>query len=124
MPRLPLNISAALAIAIERQVEDIIAQAKAECALRIGRAARPGLDGREAADFAPQAPIEALEPDIGLDLDEAAARFWFRQDIDPTPRPRSESRGSAPRFVGRVGGGGLDFWKRLRSLWADRAFRR
>ena len=34
MQRRPLNISAALAIAIERQVEDLIADAKRQCALQ------------------------------------------------------------------------------------------
>ena len=34
MQRRPLNISAVLAIAIERQVEDLIADAKRQCALQ------------------------------------------------------------------------------------------
>jgi hypothetical protein len=38
----PLNISAALAIAIERQVEAIIAAAKAQCALKAAAALRRG----------------------------------------------------------------------------------
>jgi len=41
MQRRPMNISAALAIAIERQVDDIIANAKTQCALQY-RAARRG----------------------------------------------------------------------------------
>jgi len=42
MQRRPLNISAALAIAIERQVEDIIANAKAQCALHYRATLRRG----------------------------------------------------------------------------------
>jgi hypothetical protein len=34
MQRRPLNISAALALAIERQVDDILAKARAACALQ------------------------------------------------------------------------------------------
>jgi len=62
MRRRPLNISAALALAIERQVEDIIANAKSQCALRyawepIARAnnesAEALLMGRAYGDFEP-----------------------------------------------------------------------
>jgi hypothetical protein len=46
MPGHPLNISAALAISVERQVADIIAKAKAHCAWSHRAAGRRGLRDR------------------------------------------------------------------------------
>ncbi len=126
MPRRPLNVSAALAIAIERQVEDIIANAKTECALHIVESTRSGLldPTVESAAFAPQSPFEVPETDGHLD--EAAALFWVSQDgqdIDPPLQPQTDFKEPAPSVGERARGGRLDFWKRLRFLWASRSFR-
>jgi hypothetical protein len=112
MRRRPLNISAALAIAIERQVEDIIAIAKAQCALQYREAARRGLadPSMPGPRFAAQANFEDPEADRPQELGDAP-RPWsdFPGSDDPLPEPTLVSY--------------LNIWMRLRSLLTPRPFR-
>jgi hypothetical protein len=81
MQRRLLNISAALAVAIERQIDDIIANAKARCALQYTAAARRGLAEPKTPASAALAPPVDCE-DLGADRRRArrgaAARVGFR----------------------------------------------
>jgi hypothetical protein len=84
MHRRRLNMSAALALAIERQVEDILTQAKTACALH--RRAREGEDG-EAFDEAPRPGVDfAAAPPV---VEPARARsmdLWKRLRFAWAPR--------------------------------------
>ena len=74
MQRRPLNISAALAIAIERQVDDIIANAKTQCALQYRAAPRRGLPDPTMSGPPPsprQTDFEDAEADRRRELDDA-----------------------------------------------------
>ena len=109
----PLNISAALAIAIERQVEDIIANAKTQCALHSRAAGRPGLPDPTMSDlaaFAPPADLGDAQSERHRDLDEAPSRGLRL--------PGSEQQYSAPTPGQRLG-----IWTRLRSLLTPRPSR-
>ena len=113
MQRRPLNISAALAISIERQVEDIIANARAQCALQYRAAPRRGLPDQ------PMAGLAAFGPPAGFGAPEADRR----RERDDEPRSGSEFPGSEDPFVGSTPEQRLDFWKRLGSLFTPRPFR-
>jgi hypothetical protein len=87
MQRRPLNISAALAIAIERQVEDLIANAKRQCALQSltdGEAdrRREFLDALRSGSEAPRLKYPVGEPPSGQRLD-----IWKRLQSLFTPWP-------------------------------------
>ena len=113
MRRRSLNISAALAIAIERQVEDIIAKAKATCALQVDSAARRGLPDPTISDddgYALARASEDAEAERRRELDEALSPGWQAAGLE---EPRAEPR-PAPR---------LDIWRRLRFLFKPRPFR-
>jgi hypothetical protein len=108
-----LNISAALALAIERQVDDIIANAKAQCALQYCTTARrgfPDLTESDLAAFALPADLENAEADR-------------RREHDDALRPGSESLESEDLVVERTPGQHRDIWKRLRALLTPRPFR-
>jgi hypothetical protein len=113
MQRRPLNISAALAIAVERQVDDIIANARAQCALRYRAAphrgfpdpTRSGLEG-----FAPPPDFEDAEADRRREFDDT---LRLGSDLLASEAPLAEST-PEPR---------LDFWRRLSSLLTPRPFR-
>ncbi len=108
MQRRPLNISAALAIAIERQVDDIIANAKTHCAQQYRGAARRDFPDPTMADlaaFAPPAELEDAEADRRREFRDAL-RFCSEDPVgESTPGQR------------------LHIWQRLRSLFTARPFR-
>ena len=112
MQRRPLNISAALAIAIERQVDDIIANAKTQCALQY-RAARR----RDLPDSSVSGPRFAAQTDCE---DPRAGR---RRVLGNALRPWSDFARSEIPFAGPTPEQRLDFWKRLHSLLRHRPFR-
>ena len=111
MRRRSLNISAALAIAIERQVADIIANAKATCALQ--STARRGLPDPAISDddgYALARASEDAEAERRRELDEALSPGWQAAGLeDPGAEPRPA------RW--------LDIWRRLRFLFKPRPFR-
>jgi hypothetical protein len=113
MQRRPLNISAALAIAIERQVDDLIANAKRQCALQTRVTPRRGFVDPTMSDLAAFALLTGLE---GADADSG------REHGDAL-RPGSESLESEDLVAGPTPGQLLDIWKRLRSLLTRRPFR-
>jgi len=83
MQRRPLNISAALAIAIERQVEDIIANAKAQCALQYRATLRREHDAAlrsGSKSLGSEDPVAQQTPGHLLDI-------WKRLRSLLTPRP-------------------------------------
>ncbi len=85
MHRRRLNMSAALALAIERQVEDMIAQAKTACALH--RRAREGDDG-EAFDevLRPGADLPAAAPPVVAAAPARSRDLWKRLRFAWAPR--------------------------------------
>jgi len=113
MQRRPLNISAALAIAIERQVEDIIANAKAQCALHYRATLRRGFPDPTMSDLTAFALAADLE-DTKVDR---------RREHDAALRSGSKSLGSEDPVAQQTPGHLLDIWKRLRSLLTPPPFR-
>jgi hypothetical protein len=113
MQRRPLNISAALAIAIERQVDDIIANAKTQCALEYRASPRRGFPGPTMSDLA----AFALPANLG---DADADR---RREHNGTLRTGSRAPGSEDPVAEPTPGQLVDIWKRLRSLLTPRPFR-
>jgi hypothetical protein len=110
MQRRRFNISAALAIAIERQVEDIIASAKAQCAQR--DRVSPQRKPRK-----PPAAFERLTADDARALDAAAALFMASPELGDALRPGSDSRGSQAPSLEPGSARRSFFWKRLHSLF-------
>jgi hypothetical protein len=112
MQRRPLNISAALALAIERQVEHIIANAKAQCALQY-RAARRG----DVPDPSMSGPRFAAQ----TDFEDPEADRW--REFSEALRPWSDFASSEVPFAGPAPEQRLDLWKRVHSLLRPRPFR-
>jgi len=112
MQRRPLNISAALAIAIERQVDDIIANAKTHCALQYRAAWR-----RDLSDPSMSSSRFAAQTDLG---DPEAGR---RRVLGDPLRPWSDFAGSEGPFAGPAPEPRPDFWTRLHSLLRPWPFR-
>jgi hypothetical protein len=112
MKRPMTGISAALAIAIARQADDIIADAKAECARRYPAGPVPAPSGQGA---------RSPESEHRRELDAAAARLWTARRLGEALRPewdgkepgaaaesdaasaRGERRGFLKRLLGRLG---------------------
>jgi hypothetical protein len=112
MQRRPLNISAALAIAIERQVDDIIANAKTQCALQYRAAPRRGL---------PDPSISSSRFALRTDFEDAEADR--RRIYGDALRPWSDLGGSEVPFAEPAPEPRMDLWKRLHSLLRGRPFR-
>jgi hypothetical protein len=106
MRRRPLNISAALAIAIERQVEGIIANAKTQCALQGRGASRRGLPDFAMSDpaaGAPPARVEDIEADRRREFSETLRSWSAPGSENPVGKSTSRQR--------------LDIWTWLRSFF-------
>jgi len=112
MQRRPLNISAALAIAIERQVDDIIANAKTQCALHYRAAPRRLL---------PAASMSG--PRFGLQTDVDDSEADRRRECGDALKPWLDFAGSEVPFAEPTPEARVDLWKRRQSLLRARPFR-